>query len=150
MVASIPLVFDWTRFSGGEAGIPFQRMAIALFANVHGTAGLTFGPTHTSRDGGNDAWYDGEIEGVRARWKIACAVRKDLRTLLDKARDEHDDGLGAGAEAILLCTPLDLNVDQVRAVEAVLGGGEPPPRLIFSAGGAAEKPDLVRISPGHA
>lgn len=98
-------------------------MALALFAKIHGTDNLILGPTHTGRDGGNDGWYDGEIGGLRARWKIACAVRKSPSSLLTKARNENKTGARAGAEAILLLTPLNLNVDQVRKIEVALGKG---------------------------
>jgi hypothetical protein len=98
-------------------------MGTDLVADVLGVAELTLGPTHTGRDGGNDGWYDGEIEGVTAHWKIAFAVRASFETLETKAIAEHTSGLAGSAEAILLCTPLDLNVDQTRAIADIVGAG---------------------------
>lgn len=64
MSDSIQLALDWGPLSGGDSGARFQRMGTDLVADVLGLANLTLGPTHTGPDGGNDGWYDGEIEGV--------------------------------------------------------------------------------------
>lgn len=108
--------FDWSNLSKGSANKDFEDMCLDLFASEYGDVNFVPGPRRSGKDGGADATYDGQVGGQAARWKVACAIRNDLRTLSKKLVAERDGAVKGSFTGLIVMTSLDITAVQVSAL----------------------------------
>lgn len=95
-------------------------MCLDLLAEEHGVDVIP-GPRRAGRDGGVDGIYEGRIGRHTGRWKIACAVRQNVRQLESKIDEERSAAKKRGLDSLLVMTPLDLNAPALRRLREHAG-----------------------------
>lgn len=111
---------DWAGLH--EDGHRFQAMALALFGDKY-EDGFAPGPLHRGPDGGWDGQYDGRLERITGKWKVACAVRKDRKALRKKVIEENRKAVRDKADALLVMTSLDLKNPEIAELEVLASKG---------------------------
>lgn len=108
---------DWSRIEKPSNNKQFEDMCLDLFGEEYGDISFVPGPRRTGKDGGADGVYDGAIGGHSARWKIACAIRKDLPSLNRKIDDECNQAIGRGYTGLVMMTSQDLKAPVVELLK---------------------------------